>query len=488
VETAGYLVGEISALFQDTKVFGAPDVDTALGGLRQSDTFGTGTSDWKNELYSITVKSKLGAAELTSISSYGISRNTDSIDDTAQYGAFLPVFFPNETSPMAGIVVNPYNTDKFTQELRLSTPLGSHVDWLVGAYYTHEINDLVGQALLATNLNNGAFVGTVFLNDQDMTYTEYAAFTDVTLHFTDKFDVQIGGRESRNRQTSVTDSSGPLAGPVPVVLNQETQDNSFTYLLTPRLRLTPDLMVYARLTSGYRPGGPNVTCVEAQSPCHFDPDTTKNYEIGTKGSAFDNKLSYDLSVYYVTWNNIQIALQPPDSLPYNGNAGKAKSEGVELSGELTPIQGLRLSAWVAWNEAELLEGFPPGSSGFAMPGDRLPYTSRFSGRLSVDHDVRLTPNLNGFVGASASYVGSRFGEFVPSADVENLRQVYPGYALVDLRAGLKFDEWKVNGYIGNVANKRGVIGGGFYNQTNFNPNWFNYIQPRTIGISLERSF
>ena len=389
---------------------------------------------------------------------------------------------------MAGIVVNPYNSDKFTQELRLATPLGSHVDWLIGAYYTHELNDLVGQALLATNLDNGAFVGSVFLNNQNMSYAEYALFTDVTVHVTDRFDVQIGGRESRNRQTSVTASSGPLAGPVPVVLNQETQDNSFTYLLTPRLRLTDDLMLYARLTSGYRPGGPNVTCVEAQSPCHFDPDTTKNYEVGAKGSAFDKMFSYDLSVYYVDWNNIQIALQAPGGLPYNGNAGRAKSEGVELSGALTPMEGLRLSAWIAWNEAELREGFPAGSSGFAVPGDRLPFTSRFSGRFSVDHDVHLTPELSGFVGGSVSYVGSRFGEFVPTADVENMRQIYPAYAQVDLRTGLKFNEWKVNGYLDNVANKRGVIGGGFYNQTNFAPTWFNYIQPRTVGLSLERSF
>jgi iron complex outermembrane receptor protein len=479
---------KLSALFQETKVFGAPDVDVSLGGLRQTDTFGTGISNWKNELYSIAVKSQLGNAELTSISSYGISRNADYIDDTAQYGAFLPLFFPKVTSPMAGIVVNPYNTDKFTQEVRLAIPFGSHIDWLVGAYYTHEQNDLVGQALLATNLNNGAFVGTVFLNNQDMTYAEYAGFTDLTVHFTNIFDVQFGGRESHNRQTSVTVSSGPLAGPVPVILNQVTDDDSFTYLVTPRLRLTQDLMLYARLTSGYRPGGPNVTCVEAKSLCHFEPDTTKNYEIGTKGSALDSSLSYDFSVYYVDWKNIQIAEQSPGGLPFNGNGGQAKSEGVELSSEFTPVQGLRLSAWVAWNEAELREGFPPGAQGYAVAGDPLPYTSRFSGRFSLDQDMQLTRDVTGFIGASVNYVGRRYGEFVPTPEVAALRQVYPEYGQVDLRTGVKLSDWKLNAYVDNLANKRGIVGGGYYNQTNFAPNWFNYIQPRTIGLSVERSF
>jgi iron complex outermembrane receptor protein len=479
---------KFSALFQDTKVFGAPDVDTTLGGLRQSDTFGTGVSQWKNELYGLTLTSKLGAAELTSISSYGISRNSDRIDDTAQYGAFLPLFFPGATSPLSGIVLNPYNTDKFTQEVRLTTPIGTHLDWLVGAYYTHEQNDLLGQALFANNFDTGDFVGTVFLNNQDMTYSEYAAFTDLTVHFTDRFDVQVGGRESRNRQTSVTVSSGPLAGPVPVYLTQETQDNSFTYLLTPRLRLTPDLMLYARVASGYRPGGPNVTCVEAQSPCHFDPDTTRNYEVGLKGSALDSSFSYDVSVYYVNWNNIQIALNSPGGLPYNGNAGRAKSEGVELSTEYRPIDGLRLSAWVAWNQAELLAGFPPGSAGYAVPGETLPYTSRISGTFSVDHDMQLTNDVMGFIGGTVSYVGRRFGEFVPSPDVQDMRQVYPQYTDVNLHAGVKISQWKLNAYVDNVMDKRGIIGGGFYNQTNFASNWFNYIQPRTVGISVEKSF
>ncbi len=480
---------KFSALYQQTKVFGAPDVDFSLGnGLQQSDTWDTGLSNWKSELYSLTVKWKVADVDLTSLTSYGLQRSSDRIDDTAQYGAFLPFFFPTATVPLSGIVVNPYNTDKLTQELRALIPVTSHLDWLIGGYYTREQNDLIGQALFADNLNNGDFVGTVFLNNQNMTYTEYAVFTDFTLRFTDAFDVQIGGRESHNRQTSVTVSSGPLAGPVPVFLTQETTDNSFTYLFTPRYRLSQDLMLYARLTSGYRPGGPNVTCVEAQSPCHFNPDTTKNYEIGTKGSALDNTLSYDLSAYYVNWKNIQIALNSPGGLPYDGNAGRAKSQGLEASTEWMPVQGLRFSAWGAWNEAKLLEGFPAQAAGYAVAGDPLPYSSHFSGRFAADYEQPLANNLNGFLGASVNYVGERRGEFVPNAAAASLRQIYPSYSQVDLHTGVKYDDWRITAYLDNVGNKRGIIGGGYYNQTNYAPNWFNLIQPRTVGITVDKAF
>jgi len=69
-----------------------------------------------------------------------------------------------------------------------------------------------------------------------------------------------------------------------------------------------------------------------------------------------------------------------------------------------------------------------------------------------------------------------------------LRQKYPSYAQTDFHAGVKTDAWRVSLLVQNLTDRRGVTGGGYNNQTNFNPSWFNYIQPRTIGLSLERRF
>jgi len=102
----------------------------------------------------------------------------------------------------------------------------------------------------------------------------------------------------------------------------------------------------------------------------------------------------------------------------------------------------------------------------------------------------LTPGDLGqaHVGGSVTYVGDRVGEFVPSADLAPQRQVYPSYAQLDLHAGIKYETWKASMFVQNVTDKRGVTGGGFNNQTNYNQNWFTYNQPRTIGVSLEKTF
>ena len=106
----------------------------------------------------------------------------------------------------------------------------------------------------------------------------------------------------------------------------------------------------------------------------------------------------------------------------------------------------------------------------------------------MDKEAPLTGDVRAFLGAAISYVGDRIGEFVPTFDVPSQRQRYPAYAQTSLHAGVKTEAWKVRVFVQNLTDRRGVTGGGFNNQTNMNPNWFNYIQPRTIGLSVERAF
>jgi hypothetical protein len=119
-----------------------------------------------------------------------------------------------------------------------------------------------------------------------------------------------------------------------------------------------------------------------------------------------------------------------------------------------------------------------------LAGDRLPYTARFSGNLSADQKVALTKRVTGFVGASISYVGAREGQF-PTVFSPPERQILPGYAQTDLRAGVIYDSWAINLFVNNVADKRGLLTGGI---NSLYPFAFDYIQPRTAGLSISKSF
>jgi len=309
---------------------------------------------------------------------------------------------------------------------------------------------------------------------------------------TDRFDVQFGGRESTNRQTYHETDFGPYdltfyGTPSPYAFPaEESRKSAFTYLVTPRFKVTPDLMLYARLASGYRPGGPNEPTSNRNVPASFGPDKTMNYEIGAKGTALENRLSFDASVYYIDWKDIQVLVYDPNTeITYFTNANRAKSQGVELSVESRPLSGLTLGAWVAWNDAELTKAFPPVDVSFTygVPGDRLPYSSRFSGNFSAEQSFPLSKDWTGLVGVAVSYVGERVGEFA----ITPARDIFPAYTRTDLRGGLKRGSWAVNLFANNITDRRGIVSGGIASGGN-SPFAYQYIQPRTVGFSIAKTF
>ena len=362
----------------------------------------------------------------------------------------------------------------------MSVPFGTHVDWLLGGFYTHESSHVL-ENILAEDPATGEDSGLLLTLAFPTTREEYAAFTDLTVRFTDQFDIQLGGgRETEIRQSYSQTSAGTFGQPpIPEV---SSSANAFTYLVTPRFKLSPDLMVYARVASGHRAGGSN-TSPGGIVPAQYSPDKTQNYEVGLKGDFFEHLLSLDASLYHIDWKAIQLQLlNPATGLSYNFNGSRAKSQGVELSLQSRPLSGLTVGAWVVWDEAVLTEPFPP-TSAYGIVGDSLPYGSRFSGNISLQQDFPIAANTTGFVGAVESYVGDRQGVFTAAASIP--RQYYPAYAKMDLRAGVKHESWTADLYVNNVADKRGELSGGV---GQFPPFAFTYIQPRTVGISLGKNF
>jgi len=476
---------KLTALYQRIKSAGSSDVDISapgsglppLGDLQQSYVRGVGAYDRQVQSYSASVHAKLGAIDLTSLTGFNVNSFSDSLDDSSGLGTYANLFFNVGGAP----IVYDNRTQKLTQELRLSVALGSHLDWLIGGFYTHERSSYIGD-ILAADPTTGTIAGHLLDTAFPTTYTESAAFTDLTYRITDQMDIQIGGRESRITQTYRQAEGGALTGNVVVTLPQANSSaNAFTYLITPRFRLSPSFMTYARFASGYRAGGPNPT-PGGIVPTQYNPDKTKNYEIGIKGDFLDHALTIDASAYYIKWDDIQLTLFNQATVSsYNANGGSARSDGVELSLEAKPYRGLTLSGWIVWNNAVLTQDFPASSTVTGRSGERLPYSSRFSGHLAAEWDFPLYAELNGFVGGMLSYVGDREGAFVPAPP----RQVYPGYAKTDLHGGVLFSSWTISVFAENITDRRGELNGG---AGVVPPFAFTFIQPRTVGITATRSF
>ncbi len=485
---------KLSALHQRSKRYGTADVHLpspvgpvpGLEDLQQYSLIDSGTYDQRLQAYSAVLEARVGRAELTSLSGYNVARFLSAPDGTSFYGNFMQAQY----GVRGGLQWQDTKTRKFSQEFRLSMPLGGRVDWLLGAFYTDESYSTLGGSR-AVNPATGAIAGEFYRSKARGGYSEYAAFTDLTFQITDRFDVQVGGRLGWMETTlGQSSSQGPYNT---VVLRRSdpfsapgfsARDSSFTYLITPRFRISPDMMAYARMASGYRPGGPNLNVLaQAAGFAAYGPDITENYEIGLKGAFLDRRVSFDASVYYIDWKNVQLQLRDPVNtlLTYTLNAGAARSQGAELSLELRPLKGLTISAWGAYDDAEFTD-VPRTSVLTARAGDRLPYSAPWSGNFSIDQEFAIADNATGFVGASASYVGDRKGRFFTGVS----QGTFPAYTQMDARAGVRFASWTINAFVNNVTDKRGVLRSGL--DSSFVTYAVTYTQPRTFGVSLTRDF
>jgi iron complex outermembrane receptor protein len=472
---------KLGAFVQNVRTDAWNAVNSSNPGSWQTSSYisNPGASTRQYEVFTANLTAKLGRFDLTSVTGYSINNERDLLDQTGTFVSSLTEQFFN----VNGAVFSERNTtNKITQELRATTQFGDKVDWLLGAFYNHESSPYT-QSYLAENLQSGAIVGSGICFCWKDIYEDYAVFTDFTFHLTQRFDIQVGGRASRSNQSFTEVDSGlftPTLDGLPSPVNygtRESNDTAFTYLLTPQYRFSADLMLYARLASGYRPGGPQALPTSFDVPNSYKPDKTQNYELGIKGSAFGGQVSFDGSIYYIDWKQIQLTGEF-GYLAFLTNGSGAKSQGLELAGQWKPVSALTIGAWIALNDAQLTRPLLAGGGLYGVAGDPLPYSTRFSANLTVDDEFSLARNVTGFVGAAESYIGERDDVF--SASSSTPRAQLPAYAKLDLHAGVRYESWKFSAFANNAANKIGLL-------ANAETQVF-LIQPRTVGVSAEKTF
>jgi iron complex outermembrane receptor protein len=488
----------LNALYQDIKG-GNGDVTAinqftgqpiGVDALQQIYAAGTGPYERKTQAFSVVLKDKVGPVELSSLTGYNQNASHDYYDiTTICCGEISAKYYPG----YGGAPVYTNDTGvSISEEVKASASFFNKLDVLVGGYYNHRYGTFY-ENLLASNLTTGAIAGSVAIFQNEQPYLEQAGFADVTYHVTDQFDIQIGGRGSHIAQAfpdaitglGTPDFAGGVSSPY-IAPTLHASSNSATYLMTPRFRISPDWMLYARLASGFSPGGANTPA--AGVPPEYGPEKTKNYEIGTKGDILDHVLSLDASIYRIDFTGLIQEFYSTNKLSYLTNAGAARSEGIELNLDAHPLTGLTVSTWVVISDAHLTD-IPEGviaaetlnGGAISTPvGAPLPNSSRFSANVSLDQQFPLSGSITGFAGGTLGYMGEREGVYASTG-----RQIYPGYAKTDLRVGAKMNSWKANLYVNNLADRRGIVSGD--DQANI-PYSFYLIQPRTVGVTAARTF
>ena len=484
----------LTAVAQDIKVDAPsliesdPDTLKRLYGRLSQSQFVPQFADVKYRVYNGTGTFDLGIGELTSSTSYSTQKQTYRTDYTNALSPLIGAIFavPNEF-----FLGQHTDSKKFTQEVRL-TGEARLLDWLVGAYYTNE-KGLIDQEFVAVvpgTLTPIAGLPVLGVAEVSSKYREIAGFANATVHIGDRFDIDIGGRLSKNKQSAHQITGGALAGASDI--STSSNESVFTYSVAPRFELNKNASIYVRVAKGFRPGGPNVLPPGAPAElATYDSDSTINYEAGFKAQTDDNRFSIDAAVYHINWKDVQL-FATIGGFGVNANGGGAKVDGGEITVTARLIRGLNLSANGAYTNARLTKDTEIGG----LKGDQLPFTPKFSAALNGDYTWSLSSAIEARVGASLRHLSSQSGAYDSDFRAANGRhRRIRSYQVIDLSAGLDFGRFSVDAYVKNLGNSAGrtsTTGTTVFGPTPSTgfpiyPNGAigtGVIRPRTFGISL----
>jgi outer membrane receptor protein involved in Fe transport len=482
----GNVRADLSTLAQDTKAngFNLEDVNlTTLQPLYGDLTvrrFTAEPSKVNLRLTNLKLTGDAGPVKLLSSTTYQTVKSDIVTDGSDSFGVLLGLVTHIPNFGVRG--KQGTKTERFSEEVRGDTSVfGGALDLQGGLYFTHENDQNRIPNFDAFFTNTGAPIPVPNLVTASIVsrYTEYSIFASGTWHITGKFDLLAGLRYSYDDQHYLQDYAGLLIGPRRVNVASETGD-IVTYMVSPRYKLSDDAMVYGRIATGYRPGGPNAVPPPSVviAPDTFQPDKLTSYELGYKAAYLDHKMTLDAALFYTDWNDIQIQTSTA-GFNYFVNGGTAISQGGELTLQLAPVRGLSLTATGAYTDAHLTAP-APGAGG--ADGDRLPFVPRWAGSLNAEYTWPIEgSSFSGMLGGNVAYTGSRVSDY----SAKFPRKI-PSYTTLNIRGGIENDNWALTLFARNISNERGftALAARGVAPGPQGPYSAGVITPRTIGAEL----
>ncbi|PIE56513.1 MAG: TonB-dependent receptor [Desulfobulbus propionicus] len=367
---------------------------------------------------------------LTSISAY---RTFDDMAKNDQDFTFLPLITAWEK----------IDDKQLSQEFRLgSTETGGRLEWLVGLYgfckdkeHFLNLNFAPGFMLPDEAVNRDGF--------SDVSTSGGALFGQFTYNLFDTLEVTAGLRYDYERNdVKYTGKMYSRTMPLGQTNLDETQDSK---ALLPKLQIayhqTPDAMVYAGVTRGYRSGGFNPAYMDA-SDQFFDAEYSWNYEVGVKASWLQDRLTTNAALFYITLQDQQVVQLLPSADTVIRNGGEARSWGFELESTALLARGLTFEAGIGYTEA-IYTAYMDKLSNIDYSDNQMPLAPEYTYNLALQYRRPLSNTLSLFSRIELNGIGDFYWN-----DANTLKQ--DAYSLVNIHLGVESEQWDVLFWARNV--------------------------------------
>jgi iron complex outermembrane recepter protein len=483
---------------------------------------------FQTDLGSLDVSMDAGFATISSNSSF-TSQKSDSQYDLTGLLESVATYYGNYPRMLSPIDIT--STDKtFTEELRFVSKNSGPWDWVAGAYYSNrkqtldQYETILGFGSWSQLPGSGEPAGCTvqsatcpyptfgdviqyqngginpsqlsnpdlnFTFNRHVTFEDTALFNETSYHFTDKWQATAGGRIFWQHYAQTLEQDLPTSTGLFVDSDAKGFRNQI-FKLNTSYEIAEHTLLYVTWSEGFRRGGVNAlpigTCFFCEIPAllTYKPDEARNTEIGIKGS-LGAGTNYTFTLYNIDWKNPQIeanTLLGGFGFVTNGNTARSRGVEAELAVPLTSNTKLELG--YSYTDALLTSGFTAGvvPDLVGVSGDRLPNVSKQQGTLALDHSQPLANDRDFHARIDASYRSDFWTALPHSPSATDL----PGFALVNVRAGLGFSKtWRVDAFVSNLTNQEAAtsvstVPGPAHERANY------ISRPRTVGLELNYSF
>ncbi len=429
---------------------------------------------------------------LSSLTGYN-NEKLSTLDDLDNYDGTLLTSFAGSGRPGARAFWSlPFLVERrikdFSQEGRLTYDKGGRLKAMLGvSYLNSEIkSDLVN---VQSEEQNPAFVRTISTLNSPQRAATRSIFGSLSYDVTDALTINLEARYQEDKIYAIAGGRGLVvlpgnsAGLTPgtFVFGDTFFTKTYKNFL-PRVivnyDVSPDVIVYASYSEGVNASvdafntnflnGSSVVVAEAARlglQVVTKPETLKNYEIGLKGALLDGRVRVSIAAFLADWKDqynrrtsviVDTAATVPALVQITGvtNAGNTRIKGLEADIWANPTDGVTLTFAGAFIDTSIKTFTDPSISqvtgviGDGFKGNSLPFTSRFSMNIGAELGGAIAGIDKGlFIRGDLGYKSRQY------IDPSNLTWI-SDRAVVNLRAGLRRDNFSVEVFASNLFNNR----------------------------------
>lgn len=373
---------------------------------------------------------------------------------------------------------------QFSQELRLASPSGRNVEYVVGAYYFFQHQNNVQFTQYGPSA--GALYGVAALDDvnsqirSNPTTISAAPFAQATWHITSDLNLTGGIRETYEAKSlQVIRDEATLNGAADAKVLAAYQSGPLSLknydlsgLISLDYKLTREVLGYVSLSHGAKAGGINATVpTDGVSSLFIAPEKANDAELGLKSTLLNGRLLLNADAYWTLVKDYQ-ATQLAQTSPgvYSqilSNVGYVRTQGLEGEIQAVPVRGLTLGLTASYNDAIYrsydnapcaAEQAVQGATVCNLSGSQVTGAPRWIVNPSVTYNHHLFDDVRGYAIGSYAWRSSFFG----APDDSEYSRI-AAYGIANFRAGLTKalfgTDLDLSVFANNAFNKHYVVGG-----------------------------